>query len=127
MFSGYKHHTVATIRLDGGPRISGTEVQFDDGELCMGMMPGTRRGADMRRDARVALHSHCVDPPDEAAAWSGEAKISGVAVEMTPPEDIPERFRIDIREVVHVHLNEAADQLLVESWQPDRGIRIDSR
>ena len=52
LFVAYKHHTMATLRLDGSPRISGTEVTFDDGRLLLGMMPGTRRAADLRRDPR---------------------------------------------------------------------------
>ena len=33
-FDAHKHKTMATLRKDGSPRISGTEVEFRDGELC---------------------------------------------------------------------------------------------
>ena len=63
-FAARKHATMATIRRDGSPRISGTEVDFaGDGEIYLGMMPGTRRAADLRRDPRLALHAPTVDPP----------------------------------------------------------------
>ncbi len=34
----YIHKTLATLRRDGSPRISGTEVNFADGELWLGSM-----------------------------------------------------------------------------------------
>jgi len=82
LFTVYKHHTMATVRKDGAPRISGTEVEIDSGELCLGMMPATGSAADLRRDPRIAIHSHSVDPPDgDPSAWSGEAKLFGRADE----------------------------------------------
>jgi hypothetical protein len=39
-FTLRKHSTLATLRHDGSPRISGTEVSFDGGELWLGMMRG---------------------------------------------------------------------------------------
>ena len=35
-FTVRKHSTLATLRLDGSPRISGTEVSFDSEELSLG-------------------------------------------------------------------------------------------
>ena len=43
MFDASVHKTLATIRRDGSPRISGTEVNFRAGELWLGG-PG-REGA----------------------------------------------------------------------------------
>src|SRR5262245_43529555 len=37
-----KHMTMATLRADGGPRISGTELEVSDGELWLGSMPNAR-------------------------------------------------------------------------------------
>jgi hypothetical protein len=34
-----------------------------------------------------------------------------------------DRFRLDIVEVVHTHLNEVATMLVIESWTPVRGLR----
>ena len=53
-----KHKTPATLRKDGSPRISGIEVEFADGELFLGMMPGSRKLDDLERDPRLALHTH---------------------------------------------------------------------
>ena len=117
-----KHMTLATLRRDGSPRISGTELELDDGDLYVGMMPGSRKALDLQRDPRVAIHGPTADPPDEPKEWVGEAKVSGRAVEL-PREGAEDahRFRIDIAEVVFTHLNSAGDRLVIESWHPDRG------
>jgi hypothetical protein len=119
LFDAHKHKTIATLRADGSPRISGIETVFEDGELTFGSMPAARKGADLRRDPRCALHSATVDPVEgEEARWPGEAKIAGRA----RTED-GERFRVDVAEVVHTHLNEAATLLVVEWWTPEGGLR----
>jgi hypothetical protein len=80
LFDAHRHKTVATLRADASPRISGIETVFEDGELVFGSMPNARKGADLRRDPRFALHS-AVDPIEGAEAqWPGEAKISGRAI-----------------------------------------------
>lgn len=120
-----KHKTLATLRQDGSPRISGIETEFEDGEIYLGMMPGSRKLHDLRRDPRLALHSPTDDPPpDHASGWGGEAKITGRAVDVTPPgsnEMDAGRFRVDISEVVLTYLNDAGNQLVIESWHPGRG------
>jgi hypothetical protein len=80
IFDARKHKTIATLRSDGSPRISGIEAEFADGELTFGSMPGARKGADLHRDPRFALHSPTTDPPnDDPTRWPGEAKIAGRA------------------------------------------------
>ena len=117
-FTIRKHNTLATLRKDGSPRISGIEVEFADGELYLGMMPDSRKLQDLRRDPRLAVHSPTDDPPEEqAAGWRGEAKIAGRAVEVGGAN----RVRVDISEVVLTRLNDAGDRLVVESWHPGRG------
>src|SRR6188472_1945327 len=121
VFDARKHKTIATLRADGGPRISGIEASFADGELTFGSMPRARKGADLRRDPRFALHSATVDPQEgREAEWPGEAKIAGLAIAAGAIADGPEGdlFRADITEVVHTHLNEAASLLVVEWWTP---------
>src|SRR5215208_6427294 len=79
----HKHKVLATLRRDGSPRLSGIEATIVDGELWLGMMPGSRKALDLRRDPRLALHSASVDPPsDDPSAWPGDAKLSGRAVEV---------------------------------------------
>ena len=126
LFDAHRHKTIATLRAGGSPRISGIEAAFEDGELVFGSMPDARKGADLRRDPRFALHSATVDPVEGAEAqWPGEAKISGRAINAGPITGGPpgERFHADIAEVVHTHLNQTATMLVVEWWTPTHGLR----
>ena len=126
LFDAHRHKTLATVRADGSPRISGIEAVFEDGQLVFGSMPNARKGADLRRDPRFALHSATVDPVEGAEAqWPGEAKIAGRAVPAAAATDGPEsdRFHADITEVVHTHLNKEATLLVVEWWTPTHGLR----
>jgi hypothetical protein len=123
LFEAHKHKTLATLRADGSPRISGIETVFENGELVFGSMPHARKGADLRRDPRFALHSSTVDPvAGQEAAWPGEAKIAGRAIVSGPTAE-GDRFQADITEVVHTHLNEKATLLVVEWWTPSGGLR----
>ena len=126
LFDAHRHKTMATLRADGSPRISGIETVFEGGELIFGSMPDARKGADLRRDPRFALHSATIDPVEGSEAqWPGEAKVSGSAIADGPTTDAAagDRFRADIDEVVHTHLNEQATALVVEWWTPTRGMR----
>ncbi len=126
LFDAHRHKTIATLRADGSPRISGIETVFEDGELTFGSMTNARKGADLCRDPRFALHSATIDPaPGAEAQWPGEVKISGRAIAAGPITEGPDgdRFRVDIGEVVHTHLNEAATLLVVEWWTPAHGLR----
>jgi hypothetical protein len=126
VFDAGRHKTIATLRADGSPRISGIEAAFEDGELVFGSMPNARKGADLRRDPRFALHSTTADPVEGSESrWLGDAKISGRAI-MTGPitdERSGERFRAEIADVVHTHLNQGATMLVVEWWTPTDGLR----
>ena len=123
LMSRGKHLTMATLRRDRSSRISGTEVEFADGELSIGSMAGAVKAADLRRDPRIAIHGPTRDPPEgNSAGWSGEAKISGIAVEVEP-----DHFRIDVREAVITRLNEAGTRLVIESWTTGRGYRVTER
>ena len=129
-FTVRKHCTMATLRRDGAPRISGTEVQLEDGELWIGSMPGAVKARDLQRDGRVAVHSPTVDPPEGAErAWAGEAKVAGTAVEVPQPDqsDGSHRFRIDLTEVVHVRVAPSGDSLVVTSWHSGRGLETRTR
>ena len=130
LFKSQKHMTIATLRRDGSPRISGTEVELDADELVLGMMPGSLKARDLLRDARLALHSPSVDPPPgDERAWPGDAKIAGRAVEITDkdPADTAHRFRVDITEVVLTKVAPSGEHLLIESWHPDGGLQSRQR
>ena len=126
LFDAHSHKTIATLRADGSPRISGIEASFEDGELAFGSMPNARKGADLRRDPRFALHSATVDPVEGAEAqWPGEAKIAGRAIDAGSIAEGPDGdlFHADITDVVLTHLNEEATMLVVEWWTPTHGLR----
>jgi hypothetical protein len=126
LFDAHRHKTLATVRADGSPRISGIEAVFSDDALTFGSMPGARKGADLRRDPRFALHSATVDPVEGAEAqWPGEAKIAGraIAAGSTTGADDSDTFTADIAEVVHTHLDPEATLLVVEWWTPGHGLR----
>jgi len=127
-FAVRKHATLATLRRDGSPRISGTEVEFSAGQVWLGSMPGAVKARDLQRDGRMALHSPTVDPAEgDESAWAGEAKLAGVAVEIPPddPADTSHRFRMSLTEVVHTKV--AGDGLLITSWHPERGVEVRRR
>ena len=78
-FDAHVHHVLGTLRRDGSPRLSGTEVRFAEGGLWLGSMPGARKARDLQRDPRFSLHTSSEDPP----AWSGDARVAGRADEVT--------------------------------------------
>jgi Pyridoxamine 5'-phosphate oxidase len=132
IFDAHRHKVLATLRRDGSPRISGIETSFTDGELWLGMMPGSRKALDLRRDPRLALHSASVDPPDDPTAWTGDAKLSGRAVEVDDPELLgrlgagdeagAHLFRVDVTELVHIRVGDPADHLVIDLWQEGKGL-----
>jgi Pyridoxamine 5'-phosphate oxidase len=129
LFDAGRHKTIATLRADGSPRISGIECEFVDGNLQFGSMPAARKGADLARDPRFALHGPTVHPEEgKESEWPGEAKIAGRAIPTGPlaTEDGAEGpdgdgFVADITEVVVTHLDPAATKLVIEAWTPERG------
>ena len=126
LFERQKHMTLATLRGDGSPRISGTEVEFTTDDVSLGMMSRSLKALDLLRDPRLALHGPSVDPPaGDESSWTGEVKLAGRAVEVTDKEqpDGSHRFRVDITEVVLTKVGTPADHLLIESWHPDRGLQ----
>lgn len=117
LFDAHKHKTLATLRRDGSPRISGIECEFREGELRFGCGKGSRKWADLARDPRLALHGPSEDPGSDPMAWPGDAKVSGRALQA----ESPEAFRIDIAEVVLTRVG-GPDHLLIELWTPSRGL-----
>jgi Pyridoxamine 5'-phosphate oxidase len=130
LFDAGRHKTIATLRADGSPRISGIECEFVDGDLRFGSMSAARKGVDLKRDPRFALHGPTFHPEaGRENEWPGEAKIAGRAIlagqaadETSTPADA-DTFVADITEIVITGLNPEATRLVVESWTPDRGLR----
>ncbi len=128
-FDAGRHKTIATVRADGAPRISGIECEFVDGELRFGSMAGARKGADLHRDPRFALHGPTFHYEDgQEKTWAGEAKIAGRAIPAGAAVDDDgnehgEMFDTDIGEVVITGLNDEANRLVIETWTPGAGLR----
>ncbi|GAA2058020.1 pyridoxamine 5'-phosphate oxidase family protein [Catenulispora yoronensis] len=127
-FTATKHHVLATLRRDGGPRVSGTEVDFDtEGRLRLGSMADAVKGRDLKRDGRFALHAN----PGDGTMDGGDSKISGVAGVVPSEgsgkgsgeetEEGSDLFDLDIREIVHTTVEN--NELVIRSWTPAGGER----
>ncbi|NUW45872.1 pyridoxamine 5'-phosphate oxidase family protein [Nonomuraea rhodomycinica] len=137
-FESHKHKTIATLRRDGSPRVSGIEAYIVGDDLWFGSMPGALKARDLRRDPRFALHG----PPvllgaGDSAPSPGDTKLSGCAVEVTDrdriapmlaarghgPDAFPDShfFRADIREVVLTHIEGSV--MVIDLWRPGKGLQ----
>ena len=123
VFDAGTNKTIATIRADGSPRISGTELVVDNQRVLLGAMPGSRKLADLQRDPRIALHSPTLEPPPDPRQWPGDGKLSGIAVPVPPPDGMPDGsyFELDITEAVLTTIAPSGEELRIESWHPGRG------
>ena len=130
-FDAHKHKVIATLRADGSPRISGTELDVADGEMWIGSMPDAMKARDLQRDPRFAIHS----APLDLTMQIPDVKIAGRAIELVDQADqdawvaarsepIPpgpfHLFRLDINEVVCTSV--ADNQMTIESWHDGRGV-----
>jgi hypothetical protein len=135
----HKHKVMATLRADGSPRVSGTELDCALGEMWLGSMTGAVKARDLQRDPRIAIHACTAD----ATMANGDVKLAGLAVEITDPaemeryvaarsdaggEPVPDEpfhlFRLDVREVVRTSLGgDPPDHLVIEVWTQDGGLR----
>jgi hypothetical protein len=124
-----KHHLLATLRRDGSPRISGTEVEIFEGNLVLGSMIGALKVRDVNRDPRYALHSN----PGHHSMEGGDAKVSGRAREVHGEEKdrIVANYENDPGEAhfVVLDIDEAVlttvdgEHLYVDLWRPGREIQ----
>lgn len=130
-----QHHVLATLRKDGSPRVSGSEIGWYRGELALGSMPGARKARDLQRDGRFALHTN----PGDGTMAEPDVKISGLATEVTgdeqgawaaeagPPQSDAHLFRCAITEVVTTTVSDDQTHLVITSWTPERGVRVFKR
>jgi hypothetical protein len=118
-FAAHLHHIIGTIRADGTPRLSGTEVHVEDGQLRIGMMPDAHKLADVLRDPRVEVHS----APLELDLANGDAKLAGRLHPCGSPPggQSGSMFDLDIERVSLVRVE--GDELEFTTWQPGRGVR----
>ncbi|HLL32369.1 MAG TPA: pyridoxamine 5'-phosphate oxidase family protein [Streptomyces sp.] len=134
-FGAFTHHILATLRKDGSPRTSGLEVGFGGGELWLGMMPGSLKALDLRRDPRFALQAN---PGEGTGMGGGDVRISGRAFEVTDPEakaaytkevEPPEPFhlfRTELTEVTRTYV-EDDKYLVLQVWKPGAPLRTIKR
>ena len=121
LLTSRKHLTMATLRSDGSPRISGTLIEFADGELRIESNAGALRARDLRRDPRIAIHGPTNEPPElEPWRWEGEAKVAGQAIELATGR----HFQIGLLEVVITRLDAATRRPVIELWTPIRGYKV---
>lgn len=126
LFEAGTNKTIATLRRDGAPRISASELTFTDGQVTLGMMSGSMKLLDVRRDPRVAVHSPTIEPPaGNPDAGPGDAKLAGTVVEIAPPVSNSYEgagfFRLDVTEVALTYVGAPGDHLVIESWHAGRG------
>ena len=125
-FDAGTNKTIATLRRDGAPRISASELTFANGEVTLGMMSGSMKLLDVRRDPRIAVHSPTLEPPaGDPDAGPGDAKLAGTVVETAPPAGNHYQgagfFKLDITEAALTYVGTPADHLVIESWHAGRG------
>jgi hypothetical protein len=126
---------VVTIRRDGTARLSPVEPFFWDEELWLGMMWRSQKADDLRRDARILVHS-AIATRD---GTEGEVKVRGTAVlevnvdrraevcraigeslTWEPDADRIELFRVDVDSVSLVRYEQTGDQHVM-LWPQRRG------
>lgn len=123
-FRAHRHHVVATLRADGSPRVSGTEVEIGGGELRLGSMWMSRKARDLRRDPRLAIHAN----PGDGSMAGGDAKLAGRAVERPAAAEGPggqpsHTFVVDLDEVVLTRIHPDGDRLVMERWRPGEPVQ----
>lgn len=115
-FEANRHHIIGTIRADGSVRLSGIEVEISPRRVGVGMMPDSLKLKDVRRDARVELHS----APLDADLVEGDAKLRGVLIEDGETLGQPgAAFTLSITTASLVKV--VGDQLEFTTWSPKSG------
>lgn len=124
-FEAHETHVLATLRKDGAPRVSGSEVAFQGENLTFGSMLNAVKARDLQRDGRFAIHAY----PSTDAREVGDAKVAGIATEVKNPppsgEDPVEdshAFVADLTEAVVTSADQEAEELVIQVWRPGQGV-----
>ena len=137
-FDAHKHKTMATIRRDGSPRISGTETQIKDGELWIGSMWKAVKALDLQRDPRFAIHSATEDPDkdwrgrgEDRRAWRRRSPTPTRSARATARRARAGRRTCSGSTCARSRRSSSTrprrDKLLIEVWTPERGVRVIER
>lgn len=130
-FAAHEHHVMATVRADGRPRVSGTNVYITEGVMWLGMMPAAARQGDLRARPWCAVHSAPLDallPPGH-----GDVRLDA---DVRFVDDIQSRHLLRavdrddgaspgvlvellVRSMSLVEVD--GSELLVTSWSPSKG------
>ena len=128
---------VGTIRKDGFPRISPTEVFFTHGELLAGMMRKSRKASDLLRDPRCVVHSTVSDPNGSEpelklycrAIESGEESTAHYVEAYTrrwkrrPPPSFPGfTFSMDVDSAALIRYDTKKNRMHLIQWSSKRGL-----
>ena len=132
-FAANLHHVLGTLRRDGSPRLSGTEVYFHAGNVWIGAMPRSGKVTDLDRDPRCSLHT----APIDLKLDQGDATIDGraersddldvwAAITKQERADVAEMkgvlFRIAVERVRLVQVE--GERLIIHAWDPHRGVTV---
>ena len=137
-FDSHKHKMLAALRKDRSPRVSGIEATFADGQLGLGMMPGSLKALDLRRDrgwrcTARRLSPRCppvtprsLDGGIEHRAADTKAQFAG-AVKDATGQEVPSGpfhvFSVDIEEAVLIRIGDPPDHLVLETWREGQGLK----
>lgn len=122
-FEAHETHVLATLRKDGSPRVSGSEVDFQGDNLTFGSMLHAVKARDLQRDGRFAVHAY-------PSTDTGDAKIAGVATEVNANEEPPadsHAFVADLTEAVLTSVDQEAEELVIQLWRPGQGVKVTRR
>ena len=122
---------MATIRRDGTPRVSPVEPLFWQDDLYLSMGWGSLKARDLRRDARILVHS-VVTSRD---GTDGEYKVRGLAIPQRDADiqqrysrEVAERlgwtpevgkfhlFTVDVRDISFIRWDDTTNDQFVTRW-----------
>ncbi len=126
----HRHTVLATLGVDGSPRLSGMEAPIRSGHLWLAMTPGSLKAADLSRDPRYSLHS----APDSEDLSEGDARIDGVVLPADSAQEAEfvagHRYPIEDPSIMALYValisravlvRVVENSLLIESWTPGAG------
>lgn len=122
---------MATVRADGRPRVSGTNIYITDGMMWLGMMPAAARRHDLEARTWCSVHS----APLNAELPHGEGDVR-VDADVRRLDDAESHrllhaigrgddsvtgvyFELLIRSMSLIEVD--GDELAVTSWSPSEG------
>lgn len=129
-FGQQSKHVLATLSVQGSPRVSGTGVFWFEADVWIYAPPNAPRVQDLETDPRFVLHVN----PGDGSKRDGDVKVSGI-VEPVPsgqeydkfiaahqPGRQVELFRLLLEEVEHSQA--VSNSLRVTTWRPGAQLAV---